>query len=870
MINLSLIELAVATCFSSERLADFYKQYLLQPERLFSDGFIEREAFNKECRDILAQSLDSDYPRKFRLNELDSIFELVWPNNVFYSDELPILDHCFESLLTDKNSFICYRQDRVINYSRLLARFDTAILVGWYLAKNAHKRAENTIENKRALQNLKIYIEQLNPIFVPNPHDKDSYAENHTHLGGMHYDGIVIVSGLLNQNFHITDKKVSDRLTPLFDLIRLFLAQSNELDNNNVKGIESTIINVINHNWMISDAYPIDLSIYADERFGHAQSSGSLVFIRKQLAIAIKKNQLSKAWIWLNVYLWYCYRQANSFYVRISIIYLITELMAVRRQLIMDGRGLTRFVQYYNRPMRVKSAGDRAKMFDSINKLFIGEYDKAEIKLSPEAITLEAIVFFISQIYKNQPEKPVDKLKFFTTQLDRWHICVHFLRRKEFQNKPQLVWEKVYQLHQKLIEAKLWYHPRLDVDNQLQLNPRNWIKGLDVAGDENLTSTEVFAPAIRWLRNIADVELNHSFHLSIHAGEDFAHPLTGMRNIDETIEFCGFRPKDRIGHGLAIGIKPQDWFNVHGDVLIDVDEHFDNLVWAWGYCKDLTGKFEVAALVFSHLEQKIKALSKEVSWLKQAKLTDANIDEYWHAWQLRKNCFHQYQQSLDFSLQSNLKQTVIPDFDSLNDGSVAGRIYLSRWRNRTCAIPLNLAAKTEHQSSKVYITDNADIKFPQKTHNMENVLIDSVSAAEIEFYHLLQDILLNKLMKNQIIIEVNLSSNVYIANIEDYYLHPIFRWFPIDERRLDDKFEVREGVNLVCVNTDDAGIMPTTLRTEFELLEKAAKRHCNEDQKIQDWIEKLKKVGVTIFEDNHINLHETFNSELFLRDLYSL
>ena len=154
MINLSLIELAVATCFSSERLADFYKQYLLQPERLFSDGIIERKDFNKACRDILAQSLDIDYPRKFRLNELDAVFELVWPNNVFYSNQLPILDHCFDSLLTDKDNFICYQKDRVTNYSRLLARFDTTILVGWHLAKCAFSEVENPSESERALQYL--------------------------------------------------------------------------------------------------------------------------------------------------------------------------------------------------------------------------------------------------------------------------------------------------------------------------------------------------------------------------------------------------------------------------------------------------------------------------------------------------------------------------------------------------------------------------------------------------------------------------------------------------------------------------------------------------------------------------------------------
>ena len=50
--------------------------------------------------------------------------------------------------------------------------------------------------------------------------------------------------------------------------------------------------------------------------------------------------------------------------------------------------------------------------------------------------------------------------------------------------------------------------------------------------------------------------------------------------------------------------------------------------------------------------------------------------------------------------------------------------------------------------------------------------------------------------------------------------------------------------------------MPTTLRTEFKLLEKAAEKHCKDSKKIKAWIEQLIERGVTIFEDNHPNLFE--------------
>lgn len=95
------------------------------------------------------------------------------------------------------------------------------------------------------------------------------------------------------------------------------------------------------------------------------------------------------------------------------------------------------------------------------------------------------------------------------------------------------------------------------------------VVGLDVAGLETSTPTEVFAPLLRALRepwqippSVVPGQRRHSPHhfgLSIHAGEEFRHLAEGLRRIDETLRFCSLRAGDRLGHALALGIEPEAW-----------------------------------------------------------------------------------------------------------------------------------------------------------------------------------------------------------------------------------------------------------------------------------------------------------------------
>ncbi|MDM3814237.1 hypothetical protein O9501_18730, partial [Proteus mirabilis] len=77
-------------------------------------------------------------------------------------------------------------------------------------------------------------------------------------------------------------------------------------------------------------------------------------------------------------------------------------------------------------------------------------------------------------------------------------------------------------------------------------------RGFDVAGNENYLPIEVFSPALRLLRSGLYSSTNEFAPriarplLTIHAGEDYGHLLSGIRCIDEAVSFCFIEANDII------------------------------------------------------------------------------------------------------------------------------------------------------------------------------------------------------------------------------------------------------------------------------------------------------------------------------------
>ena len=126
------------------------------------------------------------------------------------------------------------------------------------------------------------------------------------------------------------------------------------------------------------------------------------------------------------------------------------------------------------------------------------------------------------------------------------------------------------------------------------------VRGLDLCSDELAVPAWVFKPlfgcvrraaenAARWLARwpaegealTAPPPRPPPLRTTVHVGEDFAHLLTGLRNVHDAIRVLELREGDRIGHGMALGVDPFDWAGRTGRVAIPLEDRAFDLAWEW-------------------------------------------------------------------------------------------------------------------------------------------------------------------------------------------------------------------------------------------------------------------------------------------------
>lgn len=111
----------------------------------------------------------------------------------------------------------------------------------------------------------------------------------------------------------------------------------------------------------------------------------------------------------------------------------------------------------------------------------------------------------------------------------------------------------------------------------------NRVVGIDAANSECYCRPEVFAQAFRYLRNYKPVEPNplvKDYKFTYHVGEDFYDIVDGLRAIDETLQFLEFKPGDRLGHALALGVDVKSYYRgCSQTVVMQKQTLLDNVAW---------------------------------------------------------------------------------------------------------------------------------------------------------------------------------------------------------------------------------------------------------------------------------------------------
>lgn len=355
-----------------------------------------------------------------------------------------------------------------------------------------------------------------------------------------------------------------------------------------------------------------------------------------------------------------------------------------------------------------------------------------------------------------------------------------------------------------------------------------YIRGIDACAGEIGCRPEVFAQYYRYLLDYSvpiKREGINSLMATYHVGEDFLDIVDGLRAIDEVLLFCGMRNGDRLGHALALGIDPDNYYRFKNRVLVlPAQDLLDNLAWLLvkqEQCKGATDK-----KLESELEQKFYELFYDI-YGEVWRYDSISYSDYYNSWQLR--------------------------------GDWPGNYLLDpmEFEHRLNIVPLRRLERYEFNNVKVSDTMRKNKKYRElyrlyhydKTvrEKGKKEVVFKVPCGYAELVRMIQDKMIEELVCKGIGIETNPSSNYLIGTIQKYSEHPVIRF---NGRKLKST-EVNRSLQ-VSINTDDQGVFDTSLENEYALMAIALKKEKTEDNQsrydmedIYAWIDYVRRMGIT-------------------------
>jgi adenosine deaminase len=351
-------------------------------------------------------------------------------------------------------------------------------------------------------------------------------------------------------------------------------------------------------------------------------------------------------------------------------------------------------------------------------------------------------------------------------------VC-HFIK------KPWKKEDKNYAPYRHLSLVKDLYAEAHALLRLLMLYPKlkRWVRGVDGAANELHASPEYFAPIFR---------LCHSqglTHKTFHAGEDFSHLLSGLRYMLEALELLNLQAGDRIGHGTAMGIDPSLWLSrMPQSIVISQGDWFLSVLAAWRL-------LNLNPVGLEDVTHKLTAELGRLSIELFGKFHHPYLCE--QAFGLRHLSLPEVQCWLDNGRQ-------LPVVLPLND-QLRQEMQL-----------VNDCARANEEAFNLYWRWQSDQKVWSKSLFLIEVASDFLSAAH---YILLQQTLMRKVAKREVVIETLPSSNVRISQYKHFSEHHAMRWMKAPQATKANDPDI-----LVSLGSDDPGIFSTDIETEFHHL----------------------------------------------------
>jgi hypothetical protein len=340
------------------------------------------------------------------------------------------------------------------------------------------------------------------------------------------------------------------------------------------------------------------------------------------------------------------------------------------------------------------------------------------------------------------------------------------------------------------------------------------VRGIDLCTDEAGVPIWVMAPLIRWVRDAGlqaatQLRLRGEFTIpplrtSVHAGEDFVHLLTGLRRLDDTVNYLQLEEGDRLGHALSLGVDPSGWCDRVGRVVQTHEERLFDLIWEWG-CYSRHG-IGVASERLAYVRTEMVRLARSIFSRSYAPEDLMDFVE----------CLHKEQV---------LRAEGFPDKPTL-------RAYYLRQQDQA----EKETDETEPAGRRLLRAYLRDVKVWRQGRIPEAIDLRNMKH-EREALSQLQEGLRRKVGRLCLTVEVNPSSNLLIGDLGNFVGHPLWRLRPVVPDNAVSPLSV-------CIGSDDPMTFATTLPHEYQLLFDALILMGRSHEEAMKWIDEARDAGM--------------------------
>lgn len=794
---------------------------VLSSDRLFSFGMEIKATSHGEYRKVLIEAV-LDYQNLtgnlLRNEDVDSAID-HWFDSQLGSPVLFSLRKIAKEFLVWQGDCFEVQSSMLQEWLSLITYIDPA----WIIAI----AFQESFKDKITLDGVSALVGNQCHLALPKNQKKSSFSDNHVHLSGHGSSTLSLLGFAVYFNRRPLKKVHWPRRS------EHLLFEAGVLDKcalpvwiNMLSKQDFSIDPPIIKNYELLKIGPHSLIQYPSQSLMHY--------------VFDENNEETKRWIV------FCIDALNSSLRKIRsspIDQLIQCSNILRSYMLVAGVGLGQFVEHFGFAHRKPAGGSGLNYVK--HSLFNDLYDqnRREFRVSPGVII------------KNDKLKPKQLFNMASVlathgKAEHTHFIVHFSRgfpsgsdnndRALIGFRSDLV--KSVRNFQQFFESGT-YAEITDHGQKKAFDIRKVVRGFDVAGNENQLPIEVFAPSLRVLRSgfINPIEPYAGYmrkpFLTVHAGEDYSHILSGLRAIDEAVEFCQMEEGDRIGHALALGVDVRDWAIRQQTVYISLSDQLDNLVWLYHQAVSICLIVERFNACLALIQQKIARYSNKVYG------ESISPEVLYQSWLFRRN---EPNENLILEYMEGFRWR--PDQKTIEtDRSGANKIWQA-YLNRSLE-------SRENCDLVIAIEFESDVPSPWSQKDQ----VEVIREIELELYSAVQDFLLEKYSEKGLVLEACPTSNITIGRFTAYKEHPIYRWnSPVDSWLQDgecfNRFGIRKGPVAVCINTDDAGLMPTNLENEHRLLEVTAIQDLNVSPLLaENWINSIRLKGNQVFENNHLD-----------------